>query len=199
MRMPRWVAAAGVVVLLASGCSVAPQPPDLYYRIYAEGIPQSTSPAHLDGILSVRRFLSDGLVGERSLVYGASDHDNPLLQYHYHHWTESPTRMLQEQLVPYLRQARIAEQVVTPDLEVAPDYELIGKIRRMEQLRGDGPSVVVDLEFVLRNPANAELMWLQSYALEVACADESLIAAIDAYNQAVSEIFAQVVHDIRAE
>jgi ABC-type uncharacterized transport system auxiliary subunit len=154
--------------------------------------------APLDGVLIVRRFLSDGLVGERSVVYSDSDNDNPLFQYHYHHWTESPTRMLQEQLVPYLRRAHVAREVVTPDIQVDAEYEILGKILRLEQLRGDSPRVVVDIEFSLTKTRRPELILLRRYSVEVACADESLVAAVNAFNDAVSQIFAELSDDIHA-
>ena len=195
--MKKWSLLA-VSVLLVAGCASPPTPPDQYYRIYADDVAESEQGAALEGVLVVRRFLSDGLVGERSLVYGDNANDNPLQQYHYHHWTESPTRMLQEQLVPYLRQARIAEEVVTPDVQVEPKYELLGKIRRLEQLRGDTTRVTVDLEFSLTELRHSNLILLDSYEVEVACRDSSLVAAVDAFNTAVSQIFAELSQDIRA-
>jgi len=193
----RWIGLASVLWLL--GCSTPPQPPDQFYRVYADDIPQSTEPVRLSGVLMVRRFLSDGLVGERSVVYGTSTSENSLFQYHYHHWTESPTRMLQEQLVPYLRKANLADEVVTPDVQIDARYELLGKIRRLEQIRGDAPRVVVELEFALTDRDQGELLSLKSYATEVACTDDSLVAVMDAFNEAVSDVFARLVADVRTD
>jgi ABC-type uncharacterized transport system auxiliary subunit len=185
-------------IIFVAGCASAPIPPDQYYRIYAREVAESNAMAPLDGVLIVRRFLSDGLVGERSLVYSDSDNDNPLFQYHYHHWTESPTRMLQEQLVPYLRRAHVAREVVTSDIQVDAEYEILGKIRRLEQVRGDSPRVVADIEFSLTKTRRPELILLRRYSVEVACADESLVAAVNAFNDAVSQIFAELSDDIHA-
>jgi len=185
-------------IIFVAGCASAPTPPDQYYRIYAREVAESNAMAPLDGVLIVRRFLSDGLVGERSVVYSDSDNDNPLFQYHYHHWTESPTRMLQEQLVPYLRRAHVAREVVTPDIQVDAEYEILGKILRLEQLRGDSPRVVVDIEFSLTKTRRPELILLRRYSVEVACTDESLVAAVNAFNDAVSQIFAELSDDIHA-
>jgi ABC-type uncharacterized transport system auxiliary subunit len=195
VRRSNWLVLS---IIFIAGCASPPTPPDQYYRIYADEISESDLEPPLDGVLVVRRFLSDGLVGERSVVYSDGDDDNPLFQYHYHHWTESPTRMLQEQLVPYLRRAHVAREVTTPDIQVDAEFELLGKIRRMEQLRGDSPKVTVDFEFALTRTRRAELIWLQSYTVEVLCRDDSLVAAVAAFNEAVSQIFAELSEDIHS-
>ena len=178
------------------GCAQTPAPPANFYRIYIDG-PQASPAAHLDGVLVVRRFLADGLVSERSMVYGEGAGPNPLLQYHYHSWTESPTRMLQELLVPYLRNANVATEVITPEIRFDARFELSGKIRRMEQIRGADSRVIVELEFGLSEPRAGRLVWIESYVAEVACETDSLLSAVEAFNQAISRIYSQLVDDIR--
>jgi ABC-type uncharacterized transport system auxiliary subunit len=92
----------------------------------------------------------------------------------------------------------VAREVTTPDIQVDAEFELLGKIRRMEQLRGDSPKVIVDFEFSLTRTRRAELIWLQSYTVEVPCSDDSLVAAVAAFNEAVSQIFAELSQDIHS-
>ena len=75
-------------VFLLAGCAQAPVPPAYFYRIYVEAPDAIAIEAHLPGVLVVRRFLADGLVSERSVVYGEGAGPNSLQQYHYHSWTD---------------------------------------------------------------------------------------------------------------
>lgn len=182
---------------LAAGCAQAPVPPANFYRIYTTDQQSQAVDVHLDGVLVVRRFLADGLVSERAIVFGEGVGPNPLQQYHYHAWTESPTRMLQELLVPYLRSNSVAIEVITPEIRHDAKFELSGKIKRMEQFRGANSRVVVELEFGLSEPRAGRLIWIDSYVSEISCESDSILSAVNAFNQAVSEIYAQLVDDIR--
>ena len=193
MRRAGWLIFS---VVLMAGCAQAPVPPAHFYRIYTEEPSAPSSATHLDGVLVVRRFLADGLVSERSVVYGEGAGPNPLQQYHYHSWTESPTRMLQELLVPYLRSTNVATEVITPEIRFDAKFEISGKIKRLEQMRGADPRVIVELEFGLSEPRAGRLIWISSYVEEVACGD-SILSAVDAFNKAVSQIYARLVDDIR--
>ncbi len=194
MRRPIWL-----VPIVASllGCSQQPPlPPDQFYRIYTQTPTLNHNTPRYEGILVVRRFLADGLVSERSVVYGEGERDNPLKQYAYHFWTESPTRMLQELIVPYLRRGNVASQVITPEIRVDYTLELAGKVKRLEQIRGSTSRVVVELEFGLSQPLEGNLLWAQDYLVEIECEDDSIASAVDAFNEAVSRIYTQLVEDI---
>ncbi len=193
MRTAGWLIFS---VVLTAGCAQAPVPPTYFYRIYTEEPQATPSVTHLDGVLVVRRFLADGLVSERSVVYGEGAGPNPLQQYHYHSWTESPTRMLQELLVPYLRSANVATEVITPEIRFDAKFEISGKIKRLEQIRGPNSRVIIELEFGLSEPRAGRLIWIENYVAEVECGD-SILSAVEAFNQAVSQIYSRLVDDIR--
>ena len=160
--------------------------------------PASITPsgAGLDGVLVVPRFLSDGLMSERPLVYAFGASPAKLQQYHYHFWTESPARMLQELTVDYLRKAGAAPTVVTPELRAVAAYELIGKIKRLEQIRGNDQRVEVSLEFGLYRVKDGSLVLLRSYDESVALNDEDVAGAAAAMSSAVSDVLAGLVRDI---
>jgi hypothetical protein len=96
--------------------------------------PGNPGGAHLEGVLLVRAFDASGLLRERPLLYSASGSSTELQQHDYQYWTDTPPRMLQDQLVAYLRRSGIADSVVTPDLRTAADFEVIGKVERLELL-----------------------------------------------------------------
>lgn len=184
-----------IVVLTAYGCAAPDVPDDRFYRVR---LPEAAGPGspQLQGVLVVNRFLADGLVSERPMVYGAVQSPNQLRQYHYDYWVEPPTRMLQEELVRYLRSAGLAEKTVTPELRIRPDFELSGKIRRLEHLRGDPSRVVVDMEFILRS-GRGGLIWVDEYHSEVEVGDSQVPTAVGAFDQAIAEIYASLLSDMR--
>ena len=121
-----------VAMAALGGClgSAPPVPRDHFYRIQATA-PPGAAERHLPGVLSVRPLEADGLLRERPLVFGATARPHKMQQHDYHYWTDPPPRMLQGQLVDYLRQSGVARAVVTPDLRIPPDFEVLGRIKRL--------------------------------------------------------------------
>ncbi len=184
------------LLVVLSGCAtpgVVPQ--DSYYRM---GDPESVAPAKemLKGILVVPRFLADGLAGERHVIYVHANSPQVLRQYNYHYWSESPTRMIQERTVEYLRRARIADTVVTPEFRAAADYQLTGKIKRLEQIRGSAPRVVVSLEFGLYRVRDNRLLHLETYVQELNIDGDHVGRATSAMSEAVLMILSRLSDDL---
>lgn len=183
-------------LLLLPGCappSVLPQ--DSFYRMVE---PESvvTSDAMLDGIVVVPRFLADGLVSERHVVYVQANSSQVLRQYNYHFWSEPPTRMVQEKTVDYLRRAGVATTVVTPEFRAAADYQLTGKIKRLEHIRGRSPGVVVSLEFGLHRVRDNRLLHLKTYLQELAIDSDDVGSATSAMGSAVLMILSRLAEDL---
>ena len=167
--------------LALSGCfgSSSPMPRDHYYR------------------LTVAPLDADGLLRERPLLFSASDRAHEVVQYDYHYWTDPPTRMIQGQMVAYLQQSGLASSVVTRELRVQPDFEVSGKIKRLERLLGSGtPRVVAELELALIEPGRDRLVLMDTYTAEVASSDDSVDASVIALNAAMAEIFQRFVADV---
>jgi len=80
--------------------------------------------------------------------------------------------------------------VVTPEMRVHADFELLGKILRLERVLGAGPSrVMVKLELSVVRLSDHTLVSTNTYSSEINCIDDSVSAAIAAMNQAVGKIF----------
>ncbi len=196
--MMRWVAMVLTGFVLA-GCqgSSAPAPRDHFYRISVPP-PTTASDTMLPGIVLVTRLDAEGVMRERPLTYSGGDGSLALQQYDYHFWIEPPTRLLQSQLADYLRKSGVAEAVVTPEMRVRPDFEVIGTIRRLERLLdGDPPRVVAELELALVDRSGDRLRVIETYAAEVQCTDDSVDAAVTAMNQAIGQIFGRFLADMR--
>jgi ABC-type uncharacterized transport system auxiliary subunit len=173
-----------VVAAALGGClGAAPLVPrDHYYRILVT-VPTGAAGRHLPGVVSVPPLEADGLLRERPLVFSAKGRPYEMQQHDYHFWTEPPPRMLQGQLVDYLRRSGLARSVVTPDLRLRPDFQVRGRIKRLERLLGSGASLVsVELELGLIELAEDRLLVLDSYAVDLPAEDGSIESSITAVN-----------------
>ncbi len=191
-------AAATLAALVIAGCGGTAEAPPLesFYRLDVAEPPRSTAP--LDGSMVVRRFTTDGTVGQRPIVYAEADSRHALHQYNYHFWVDAPARMVQELTVDMMRAARVAEPVVTPEVRLEPDYELTGKIKVLEHIRGDESRVIVGLGFALQRLSDGELLLVRDYVVERRAVDASVTEATRAANEALGEIYASFVADFDA-
>ena len=188
-----------LVLVLAglTGClgSAPPVPRDHYYRILVVPPEPSTSIV-FPGTLSVASLEADGLLRERPLLYSPTGQSHEMQQHDYHYWIDPPPRMLQAQLVDYLRDSGLVTAVITPELRIKPDYEVTGRIKRLERLLGGGPSrVIAVIELAMVENRQNELLVVQTYSTDVMSADDSVEASVLALNQALTQIFERFVAD----
>lgn len=190
------LAVLAVLTSALAACAQPETPEDRYYRL------QVSTPAQsgvvLPGNLQVDRFLVDGLVSRSQIVYVANGQGHELQTYHYHHWTEPPAILLQDQLIGYLRAAKIADHVVSPEMRVDVDHVLTGKVKRLEHIAGKTPKAVVELEVSVRRVRDGALVYLASERAEQAATDATVSAGVVAMNSALSNLFAKVTAGLKA-
>ncbi len=104
--------------------------------------------------------------------------------------------MLQMATVDYLREARVADQVVATGLLIDPTYTLTGEIKKLEHVVGNSSSVVVELEFGLLEHTDGSLVWVKSYATSRKVKDDTVAAATRAISEAVEEILTRLSADL---
>ncbi len=175
-----------------AGCvgSTETVPPDHYYRITVDKPDRPAASVAFPGVLSVATFDGDGLVRDRPVLFTTDGGTGMLRQHNYHYWVDSPSRLLQGQLATYLKSSALADSVVTPAMRVRADYELVGRIIRLERVLGTGPSrVAVALELSVVRLSDHKLVTTDTFSAEVNCVDDSVGAAIAAMNRAIGKIF----------
>ncbi len=185
---------------LLAGClgSAPPVPQDHYYRLLVPTPEQSAGEAPLPGIMTVELLQADGLLRERPLLYSESGESYELQQHNYHYWNDAPPRMLQDQMVTYLRRSGVSRQVVTPDMRIRADYQVSGKVRRLERLLGGGPPrVFVEIELALLRLSDDRVLVVETFSAEEPAEDESVDASIVALNRATAEIFDRFLAQVR--
>lgn len=170
---------------------------DHYYRLATGQVAPASQPL-ADGAIFVEQFLADGIQRERALVYAESSAAAELRQRHYHFWADSPSRLLRDQLVDYLRAANAGGQI-TGAPEVPAELSIYGKIRRLDHIVKSGSAeVVVVLEFRVQRAGLDAPLLVRQYERTMSAADSSVEAAVDVFAAALSGIYAELVEDIAA-
>lgn len=183
----------GIVTLLTSCAAQPPVPEDNFYQLAPSKI--KANKKNIANSLSVKRLVSDGLHGERALLYSKAGQALQLKQYHYHHWSDTPPRMLQEYLISTLRSANIANTVTNYDPVHRADYNLTGKIRHFEQIeRGRNNEVLVELELRLNNK-RGELILLKDYRISQMANSPAPHDLVQAYGIALNKLVTEFIAD----
>lgn len=182
---------ASIVGLTA--CAQPELPKDHYYRLRVQLPEKSNAEALFKGTIEVERFLADGLTAGRPIVYSQSGSEHQLLAYHYHFWTEPPVVMLRDQMIDFLRAAKAADMIVSPELRTRPDYRLTAKIKRLEKVVGPKPSAVAELQLGLQDEKSGDIIHLANYRVEVGAKSASVGDAVIAMNKALGEIYSRFV------
>lgn len=186
-----------MAVLVISSCSSAPPvPEDHYYRLQAVFAGDRKPVTLFAGTVEIDRFVADGLTSERAIVYSKAGSPNEVKAHHYHFWIKPPTVMLRDELVRFLRQAKVSKAVVTPAMRVRADYVVTGKIRHLERVTGENGRTRLEVELGVRNPSDGELLFLKTYKQDNATADASVASGVEALNTALSIIYADFLNDI---
>jgi ABC-type uncharacterized transport system auxiliary subunit len=190
-----------VAVLMLFGCAAQePVPENNFYRLRIDA-PQQPGASILNGTLAVGPLQGNGLVGGRAMVYSEASLPLQLRQYHYHNWIESPPRLLQEQLVLFLRTAGVAKRVISSETGAHAEYLVSGKIHKLLESRSSsGASVTVGLELALIRARDMQIMLLKDYEqTEVVAKENTMHDVVKAYGLAVSKLYKEFLHDLRAQ
>ncbi len=150
----------------------------------------------LAGALEVDRFHAAGILQDRAIIFIEHDNPNVLRQYDYQLWADPPTRLLQVVTVDYLRDAQLADQVVATGLRTDPSYTLMGDIKKLEHVVGNSSSVVVELEFGLREHRDGNLVWVKSYTAIRTVKESTVAGATRAISKAIEEILSSLSADL---
>jgi ABC-type uncharacterized transport system auxiliary subunit len=186
--------AVGLALLLGA-CVGGSAPADNYYRLELPITSVFPSPL-LPGVVEVGRFATEGLTGERSLLYSYRDKPDQVQRYGYQLWVEPPPLLLQNQLIRLLREAHVAPMVVTADLRLSPDFLVEGRLRRFEQIAGALPSVVVEMDLGVVRLHGGTLVLLGNYRTEIRMTGDQPADAVRAYQGAVVELFNRFLADL---
>ena len=184
------------ILAVLAGCfgSAPPVPNEQYLRLIAAA---PAEPAHkkISGGIEIVPFAGEGVVSERPLLF-TPDGGRKLEQRNYAYWADAPPQMMRNQLVSYLRQAGIADNVVPSELRIESAYAVRGTIKRLEQLIGGDFGAVVSLELAVLENSSDRLILSKVYTAEKPTSGQSIDSAVGALNDGLDEIFAAFVGDL---
>ncbi len=118
-------------------------------------------------------------------------------EYNYDFWHKPPGDMLRDAIVDYLRNSNAAHNFVTPEMRADADFLLSGRIQKLETVRGASPKAVVALELAVTNLSTNKVRLVRSYRMDVPASSGTVNAAVAAVNQAIGDIFARFLSDLR--
>ncbi len=193
MRRP--VAVLWVCLALGACSKQEPVPPDHFYRLPDPRPQVRYDQPPFAGLVLVRGFRADALHSERAIVFADDAKALTLQRYHYHFWLDGPPRLLQEYMVSFLRTANFAE-LVNSDPGLVPDFEVTGKIRRLERQVGEhASSALVDMELSISKPRARRPILIKDYTARVDVANDAVSSSVEAMEQGIRRIFSQFVQD----
>lgn len=184
---------AALAILALAACAQPAPPRDNFYRLTVAAPANPLPTPILPGVLEVNRLDTDGALSERSLAY--QEADGALARYAYDLWSDAPATAIQQNLAEYLRTARAADEVVTPDLRVPPDWALRGRLSRFEYLPAQS-KVAVKLQLSVVSAHDGTLVLLRSYNADTPVQGAGPEAAVAALNRAMADVFARFAADL---
>lgn len=188
-----------VLALLLSLAACSPQAvPDVtYFRLPAAApLPHADTPLTALPI-EVEVFKGEGIYAEQALIYSTSPDGGSLRIYHYHLWSEPPTRALQSRLTEALRASGISALVSDrlPASEQA--LRIRGTLLRYERVERSEKNfeAQVSIEFRVEQDIGEPVIE-QTYSANVAASDATIAATVRAFGSAVDEVFAKFYADL---
>ena len=191
--MKRCILFIPFLFILTSCIKQAPLPTDHYYRLPA--LQDIGTDKEIINSISVITFQADGLYRERAILY--SENEIEIKQYHYHHWVDSPRRLLQEYLAERLRLSSISKVDLTT-FEGNSNIIIKGKIKAFEQKKFNNKNnAFVSIEFrVDRNNESSPILYKQ-YTQAVDSDESSMTSTINAFGIAVNRIYESFYNDLK--
>ncbi|MFT4560410.1 MAG: ABC-type uncharacterized transport system auxiliary subunit [Gammaproteobacteria bacterium] len=185
-----------IIALLPACGALKPLPSDRHYQLGVNHLSASVDSSRwTEEPIRVAKFQANGVHRERSIVRSESG-KFAVQQLRYDLWVDSPERMLQTELVSYLRAANVAPVVSTSNVHRS-GYEIAGRILRFEQVvDGDGTSiaVVLGLELAaLKSPPT--LVLAREYEEIAAAGNGDIEASVASISAAIETIFRRFVAD----
>ncbi len=188
-------------VLLMNGCVGQPEVPQDYFYRLPDIHPDTAFDAKLvSGTISVDQLDADGVYRERALLYVDAQRPLEVLQYHYRHWIQVPSQLIQDNMVDYLREANIADSVERYSSGRRPDLLIKGRLHKFERLvKKDQSIAVVQMEIEFRNKNQQQMLNpTKMYETQVTAQGPTIHDSVTAFGEALRQIYKNMLSDIKS-
>ena len=183
-------------MLSLSACANNPPvPEDRYYRLPWPHTSLAEVKLTAGGIF-VEQFIADGLYRERPLIHADDRMGMELKQYHYHHWVDSPARMLRDHLIRYLTESRAADYVVDY-IDPSANLAIHGKIKAFERsIYNNTDQVNVEIDFRVDKTGNGLTVLTSTYHVRTPVRTHHMNEVVLAFENALKQVYAQLLADL---
>ncbi len=172
-------------------------PDDHYYRLPELKTSKLPSPL-LNGSLRVKKVITHGIYAERTLIYTDKNNELKLTRYHYHHWEKSPAKIIQDNIVQYLKARGVAHKISMHTRESKPDYILEAELVTLHRHVNAGSySAAIAIDFRLFNNSNNSIFINKRYYSNITASSEHLVDTIKAYSQGFQQIYDEFIIDLQ--
>jgi ABC-type uncharacterized transport system auxiliary subunit len=198
MSRTRWLTYIPLIPLLVACATTAPVPDDHYYRLLASWKPLPGDSSPITATLKVDPIKAYGIYRERALLYTLESHPEQLRQHRYHYWIDTPSQLIRDHLIEFLRSHRVAERVIGSQLAVTADLRLKLTLKQFERIVTPGAAdrVRVALDAVIID-SDGKPVKIVSYQREKTAAGASISASVNAVTMSLNEIYSEIAQDLR--
>lgn len=186
-----------IILLVVSCSSPPPVPTDRFYRLSIEE--NGTNHDMLtEDIIFISSILAEGLYNERALLYTGEGGKNELQQFHYHFWVTSPPKLIQENLIKYLRLTNASPMLVN-EAGSGEKIKISGRLHAFEKIdSGESARANISIEFTVADRGIDTPLLIREYHTTEGVEEKTVPALVDAYNRAINRIFAEFRTDLAA-
>ena len=187
-----------VALGLAACQTAAPVPKDKFYRL--EAAPSTAAArAILKEAIYVAPLRAEGPYAERAMLYVQASQPRELQQYHYHHWSEPPSGLVQEHMRASLEAMGLAPRVTDSASGGGVGYVLNARVLRLEKITdAGGGRAVVSLQIALQRKKPAELLLERTFVEEEVIKDDTQHGYAIATEVALKKIYVRLAEDLKS-
>jgi cholesterol transport system auxiliary component len=197
-RAGSWLPGLSAIIVayaVVAGCVSGPPPQDVFYTLTG-AMTASKSSKPLAGTILVNRMAARGFTAGRQIVFRDKKYPFQVQRYHYRYWADAPAVLIQDRLAESLRQAGIADYVITPAERAKADWILSGTLLRFEHHPYTRPpAVVVELELGIVRSECRESVFLKRYSVQEPASNHQIEQAIPAFERALTRLIDQFLKD----
>ncbi len=174
-------------------------PDDHYYRLPELSGEKLSNPI-LSGTLAIKKVITHGIYGERTLIYTDKNNTIKLNRYNYHHWEKSPSSLIQDNLVQYLKTIGIANNVISYSQNTNHDYLLEAELITLHRDMSSNNSIAaISIDIRLYNKSNSAIYINKRYHSKLIAKSDKLVDTIKAYSEGLHTIYDELIADLQSE
>ncbi|MDX1401930.1 MAG: ABC-type transport auxiliary lipoprotein family protein [Kiloniellales bacterium] len=184
-------------VLMLQACG-SPQPETEVFSLRPSYFEPDEETEGLTITLQVRPLSAPAIYGDQRMVWRSSRESRALQSMDQRLWSESPSRLLQGEIIRCLTSSGAFERVVPADVQVDYDFALSGEVRDLVLEIDDGnyeAVIALDLFATQRRPRR--LVWSGSYREAKSVGGQRAQDFVTAVESGLEDLCAVITHDLK--